>query len=83
MNADKTPECYKHDPEMMFPDAGRGVLSVGERAAKQVCKVCPIRDQCLQGALDREEPHGVWGGMTEQERRVILSKRARDEQRKK
>lgn len=30
--------------------------------AKALCQTCPVRDWCLQGALDRGEPHGVWGG---------------------
>lgn len=39
--------------------------------AKKVCRQCPVRDLCLQWALERVEEHGVWGGMTEQERRAM------------
>ena len=42
-----------------------------ERQAKAVCKRCPVRQQCLQYALNRAEPHGVWGGMNPDEREAL------------
>ncbi|MHA6758045.1 WhiB family transcriptional regulator [Streptacidiphilus sp. PAMC 29251] len=39
-----------------------------DQAAKQVCGHCPVREPCLQFALDAREPYGVWGGLTEEER---------------
>ncbi len=43
-----------------------------ERRAKAVCRQCPVIDECLGYALDAREPHGVWGGLTETERRDLL-----------
>ncbi|MFC9355225.1 WhiB family transcriptional regulator [Rhodococcus sp. NPDC057014] len=41
------------------------------RAAKQLCRGCPVRARCLNYALDAYEPHGIWGGYTEDERRKL------------
>lgn len=47
------------------------------RRAKQLCQRCPIRSQCLEGALQRREPWGVWGGQIFECGQVILFKRGR------
>lgn len=47
----------RHDPEMWFSDDPADTI-----AAIKVCKRCPIQSSCLQGAIDRRERHGVWGG---------------------
>ncbi|MDV7268824.1 WhiB family transcriptional regulator, partial [Rhodococcus oxybenzonivorans] len=41
------------------------------RAAKQVCRRCPVRDRCLEYALGSYERHGIWGGYTEDERKKL------------
>lgn len=46
---------------------------VGVIEAKEFCRPCPVRAQCLAGALDRREPYGVWGGLSVEERKVILA----------
>ncbi|MGU3586758.1 WhiB family transcriptional regulator [Rhodococcus sp. C26F] len=43
-----------------------------ERAAKDICAVCPVIDRCRDHALAANEPHGVWGGMSETDRRVSV-----------
>ena len=43
-----------------------------ERAAKDICRRCPVRERCLDEALRRRESYGIWGGCTEQERRDLL-----------
>jgi WhiB family redox-sensing transcriptional regulator len=43
-----------------------------EFIAKRICASCAVRSECLANALDRNESHGVWGGMNEAERRVLL-----------
>lgn len=43
-----------------------------EERAKQICRDCPVVDECRAYALAIREPHGVWGGMSEQERRALL-----------
>jgi WhiB family redox-sensing transcriptional regulator len=56
--------CSSSDPELFF--------SVGAREsklAKQICKDCPVRLECLQYAMELPVTHGTWGGMTERERR--------------
>lgn len=47
-----------------------------EAKAKQVCAGCPVADECLEYALRIREPHGVWGGRNELERRRLLRGRA-------
>ena len=60
--------CAETDPEMFFPEKGESV-----RPAKRVCAGCEVRAECLQDALDRGERFGVWGGLSERERRVLAS----------
>ncbi|MFI5044391.1 MAG: WhiB family transcriptional regulator [Acidimicrobiales bacterium] len=43
-----------------------------ERRAKAICAECVAKQECLQYALDIREPHGIWGGLNENERRVLL-----------
>ena len=67
--------CLAEDPDLFFP-VGKGAdAQAQERHAKIVCFRCPVRVACGQAALDRREPIGVWGGMSEVERRAILRRR--------
>ncbi|MGH3424680.1 MAG: WhiB family transcriptional regulator [Nocardioidaceae bacterium] len=59
-------------------DAGPDVLFVRgaeQNRAKQLCSGCPVRSECLAEALDNQIEWGVWGGMTERERRALLRRR--------
>lgn len=47
-----------------------------ERAAKAICRECPVLQECREYALVVREPHGIWGGMNEYERRQALARRA-------
>ncbi|MGH9066988.1 MAG: WhiB family transcriptional regulator [Acidimicrobiales bacterium] len=47
-----------------------------EAKAKAICRGCPVRSECLDYALRIREPHGIWGGLNETERKVLLSRRA-------
>jgi len=47
-----------------------------ERRAKDICSTCAVRDDCLQYSLKIREPHGIWGGLTESERRAYAAERA-------
>ena len=60
--------CAETDPEMFFPEKGEST-----RPAKRVCAGCEVRAECLQDALDRGERFGVWGGLSERERRTFAS----------
>ena len=48
-----------------------------EAVAKAICARCPVRDECLAFALEVRDPHGVWGGLNEMERRALLRQRSR------
>jgi WhiB family redox-sensing transcriptional regulator len=61
--------CAQQDPETLF------VQGSEQNRAKQVCFGCPVRGECLADALDNRMEFGVWGGMTERERRALLRRR--------
>lgn len=46
-----------------------------ESRAKAICSLCSVREDCLEYALRIREPHGIWGGLTEAERRNVLARR--------
>jgi WhiB family transcriptional regulator, redox-sensing transcriptional regulator len=56
--------CAQTDPEAFFPEKGGST-----REAKQVCLSCDVRGECLDYALANDERFGIWGGMSERERR--------------
>src|SRR5438552_7734272 len=56
--------CREYDPEIFFPEKGGS-----SREAKRVCAECPVRIECLNYALRRDERYGVWAGMSEREPR--------------
>lgn len=64
--------CLGVDPELFF--ATRGDI-VPIRRARMVCAVCPVRAECLEYALRNEEEFGMWGGLSEKERRPLLRER--------
>ncbi len=61
--------CATADPDALF------VQGKAQRAAKAMCKGCPVMAECLADALDNRTEFGVWGGMTERERRALLRRR--------
>lgn len=63
--------CRELDTELFFHPEGERGSSRRRRAAnaKSVCNSCPVIAQCRKHALDTREPYGIWGGMTEEERR--------------
>jgi WhiB family transcriptional regulator, redox-sensing transcriptional regulator len=63
--------CTQSDPEAWFPGKGES-----PRLAKLVCSGCPVRSECLSYALAHRERFGVWGGLTERERRPMLTARS-------
>jgi WhiB family redox-sensing transcriptional regulator len=58
--------CAQTDPEAFFPEKGGST-----RDAKRVCRRCPVRAECLEYALETDQRFGIWGGMSERERRRI------------
>ena len=69
--------CLDEDPELFFPigNTGPAILQIEE--AKQVCRRCEVREQCLAWALEAGQDHGVWGGLSEDERRALKRRNAR------
>lgn len=61
--------CRDVDPETLF------VVGAAQHKAKSICMGCPVRIDCLADALDSRAEFGVWGGMTERERRTLLRRR--------
>ncbi len=51
-----------------------------EGAARSLCRACPVQRECLQHSLTTSEPHGIWGGLNELERRRLLRKRAAEQE---
>ena len=62
--------CAQTDPEAFFPEKGGST-----RDAKKICGSCEVRSECLEYALQNDERFGIWGGLSERERRK-LRKRA-------
>ena len=58
--------CREANPDELF------VRGAEQNKAKQLCSGCPVRTECLAEALDNQIEWGVWGGMTERERRALL-----------
>jgi len=50
--------------------------SAREERAKEICSSCSVRKPCLEYALQIREPHGIWGGLNEAERKAVLERRA-------
>ncbi|QPL04937.1 MULTISPECIES: WhiB family transcriptional regulator [Actinomyces] len=69
--------CRGMDSSVFFHPEGERGSSRRRRAdgAKAVCATCPVLIRCREHALAAHEPYGVWGGMTEEERRSVLSRR--------
>lgn len=69
--------CKSEDPELFFPvgDTGPALLQIAK--AKAVCRRCPVQAQCLNWALTSGQDAGVWGGLSETERRAVRQRNAR------
>ncbi|MDQ3276250.1 MAG: WhiB family transcriptional regulator [Actinomycetota bacterium] len=61
--------CVASKPDELF------VRGAEQNRAKQLCQTCPVRTECLAEALDNDMEWGVWGGLTERERRALLRRR--------
>jgi WhiB family redox-sensing transcriptional regulator len=76
VNLDELP-CRLDDPEVFFAEQPADV-----EYAKALCRECPVRNTCLEGALERQEPWGVWGGQLLVQGAVVARKRPRGRPRK-
>ena len=68
--------CRDTDPELFFPIGTTGLAVLAINRAKQVCSECEVRGECLDFALETNQDAGVWGGLSEEERRAIRRQRA-------
>lgn len=64
-------ECQTEDPELFFPIGTSGPALLQAEQAKAVCQRCPVTEKCLQWALESAQDSGIWGGMSEEERRAL------------
>ena len=69
--------CLGVDPDLFFPERGAST-----REAKAVCRGCEVRGDCLEYALAHGEKFGIWGGLSERERRRVRRQRALERQRR-
>lgn len=69
--------CLNVDPELFFPIGNTGPAIAQAAEAKAVCASCTVKDTCLQWAIDNNQDSGVWGGMSEDERRAYKRRNAR------
>lgn len=69
--------CLTEDPELFFPIGNSGPALAQVEQAKSVCQRCEVRDVCLKWALETGQDAGVWGGMSEEERRSLKRRNAR------
>lgn len=68
--ADRALPCHTADPELFFSEDAAQIA-----VAKNLCGGCPVASSCLEGALSRSEPWGVWGGQLFDNGRVVAAKR--------
>jgi len=68
--------CLGVDPDLFFPERGAST-----REAKAVCRGCEVRGECLEYALEHGEKFGIWGGLSERERRRVRRQRALERRR--
>ena len=61
--------CAQTDPEAFFPEKGGST-----REAKRICVSCEVKQECLEYALMQDERFGIWGGLSERERRRLKRK---------
>lgn len=67
-------ECRNENPELFFPAGNTGPALLQIEEVKAVCRRCPARSGCLQWALETGQEIGVWGGLSEDERRALKTR---------
>ena len=71
--------CRGPESVLFFPPTlpeTRGERDAREARAKPICDACEVRGECLDYSLRIREPHGIWGGLNESERRLVLDREA-------
>ena len=70
--------CRHEDPETFFPVGNTGHALQQIEEAKKICNRCPVKEPCLAWALESGQDSGVWGGLSEDERRAMKRRAARN-----
>ncbi len=70
--------CRDMDTDLFFPNGETGDALEQAEAAKAVCARCPVREECLEFALVTNQQYGIFGGLTETERKSLRRRRARE-----
>jgi WhiB family redox-sensing transcriptional regulator len=81
MNWYQDAACRDHEPELFFPIGVSGAALLQLKEAKAVCAGCPVQCLCLEWAVLAGIDHGVWGGLSEDERRTMKRRTARQRSR--
>ena len=63
------------DPDLFFPVGTTGPALEQIAQAKSICRACPVKKKCLEWALQTHQDSGVWGGLSEEERRALARRR--------
>jgi WhiB family transcriptional regulator, redox-sensing transcriptional regulator len=66
--------CQDAEADLFFPISASGAAAADIALAKRVCESCQVRPECLDYALATRQPHGIWGGTTEDERRRLTER---------
>jgi WhiB family redox-sensing transcriptional regulator len=69
--------CLDSDPELFFPIGNTGPALLQIEESKAVCRRCEVQEICLKWAIDTGQDAGVWGGLSEDERRALKRRTAR------
>lgn len=70
--------CANTYPDAFFPDSKAGFYSGDGLTALQLCRACPVQQQCLEFALSTNQEFGIWGGTSEEQRRRMRRNQGRD-----
>ncbi|MFE7118528.1 WhiB family transcriptional regulator [Streptomyces sp. NPDC057654] len=69
--------CREEEPELFFPIGNTTPALLQTEEAKDVCRRCPVMEQCRRWALETAEEYGIWGGLSENERSAARRRAAR------
>lgn len=69
--------CLSVDPELFFPIGNTGPAIAQAAEAKMVCATCEVQEVCLRWSIENNQDAGVWGAMSEEERRSLKRRAAR------
>lgn len=74
--------CAGHDPSIFFPAGETGPAAEQIKQAKKICGTCEVTEDCLTYAIETNQVSGIWGGLTEDERRPVRRRWLADRRRR-